>query len=296
MHAQNSQRLAAIVELVAVAMWGATGIFLKFLVAGGLTSQQIAVLKLAVGLAFSAALVLVRREDVRMPPRDLAWCAAAGLLGVLGFSLLYCQAVIEVGMGTATVLMYLMPSLVMAYECIRGRERFALARGMVLALSLVACGLVSGLLTDGFVASPAGIAMGVGSAVLYAVYNNVLAGPLAKYDASITLFWLYAFSAPAGCLLLLATGSLVPAVTVLLSSADMLAVGIAAGFVCNGLSYYMYGWALGHMPASRAAILATFEPVSAVIFGVLLFAEPMTLPKVVGVICELVALLLVNRA
>lgn len=292
---KNSQLLATVAVLAAVTMWGLSGAFLKWLVADGMSNLQATVVKICFGLAFAGLLVLLQRKSVRMPARDIAWSAMAGVIGVLGFSLLYNQTVVEVGMGTATVLIYLMPAMVTAYECLRGRDRFTPMRGLVLVLSLVGCALVAGVFDSGIAASPTGLAAGVGAAALYAVYNIVLAGPLQGYDSSVSLFWLYALAVPVGFVALAATGELVPIIALLGANHTALWLSMGLGFLCAGLSYYLYGVALANLPVSRVTLLATFEPVSAVLFGMVLFAEPMTLTKFLGVVCVLAALMLPSR-
>ena len=61
------------------------------------------------------------------------------------FGLFYTSSIQLVGMGTAAVLIYLMPSLVMLFSVVFLHEKFTPGKGLCLVLSLLGCALVSGV-------------------------------------------------------------------------------------------------------------------------------------------------------
>ena len=63
--------------------------------------------------------------------------------------------------------------------------------------------------------------------------------------------------------------------------------------------FSLIGWhegtaALKTIPASRASIAATFEPVAAALFGLVLFGQKMDGFGVAGIVCEIAALVLLQ--
>ena len=48
------------------------------------------------------------------------------------------------------------------------------------------------------------------------------------------------------------------------------------------------------MAASKASILATFEPIAAALFGLVLFQETVTSAGWLGIVCEVAALVLLQ--
>lgn len=67
-----------------------------------------------------------------------------------------------------------------------------------------------------------------------------------------------------------------------------------AAFVCNICSYLCYNLALENMEASRVAIVASIEPAVASLLGVIVMKEPMDFFGVIGVICILGAIIILN--
>lgn len=64
------------------------------------------------------------------------------------------------------------------------------------------------------------------------------------------------------------------------------------GLVCSLAAQWLYTAALKTIPASRASIAATFEPVAAALFGLVLFGQKMDGFGVAGIVCEIAALVL----
>ena len=57
---------------------------------------------------------------------------------------------------------------------------------------------------------------------------------------------------------------------------------------------WLYTAALKTISASRASIAATFEPVAAALFGLVLFGQKMDGFGVAGIVCEIAALVLLH--
>ena len=73
----------------------------------------------------------------------------------------------------------------------------------------------------------------------------------------------------------------------------LLILGIGL-FTC-AIPYLMYTMSLQEVPAGTASALALIEPMAAIIYSVIFFNEPLTLPLVVGVVLILSAVFIISR-
>ena len=74
-----------------------------------------------------------------------------------------------------------------------------------------------------------------------------------------------------------------------------LCYGLGLGFFCCVLPYVLYNTGMRRIETGEAAMLATSEPVVASFVGVFLFAEPMTVPVVLGVMLIVMGILIMNH-
>ena len=69
---------------------------------------------------------------------------------------------------------------------------------------------------------------------------------------------------------------------------------LGIGFFCTILPYLCYSAGLAHMEASRAAILATVEPMVGALLGILVYHESAGPVKLLGMALIFAALVLLN--
>jgi drug/metabolite transporter (DMT)-like permease len=62
----------------------------------------------------------------------------------------------------------------------------------------------------------------------------------------------------------------------------MLLFCFAFGILCTVVPYLVYTIGLNYIENSRAAILASIEPVTATVLGIFVFQEPVSLMEIVG--------------
>lgn len=69
---------------------------------------------------------------------------------------------------------------------------------------------------------------------------------------------------------------------------------IASGLFCTVAPYLLYTKGLEGVESGQAAILATVEPVVAALVGILVFREPVTVGKLLGILLILAAIVLMG--
>ena len=218
--------------------------------------------------------------------------AALGLLFVVSALLAY-SALERLPAGTTTLLVFVFPALVVLWSRLLFGETLTPRRAAALALALAGCALTvdpAGALAGGTALSGIGVALALGSALSNSWYAT-LAGPITR-------------GAPG---LLVAAGSLpVTAVCFLVGLAlgggpppDVTAGGWAASagigvLVAASTTAFLAG--VARVGSSRAAIAATSEPATAVVLGVLLLGEPLTVLGLAGGLCIVAAIVLLAVA
>lgn len=237
--------------LVAATLWGLLGSFSKLAFQEGITPLEVAFWRAAIGsVLFGAHALLLRQAKVAR--RDLIAVLGFGLLGISVFYAAYQFAVQSGGAALAAVLLYTAPALVALLAWLLLHER--MTPGKLAALGLTLLGVAAISLQGGEVhLSAAALLWGMLSAFTYALYY--IFGKLYLSRYSTPTIFLYAL--PVGAL------GLFPLVQFeaksLLAWGALLFIASLATYGAN-LAYYA---GLRRLEATRAAVVATFEPVVA---------------------------------
>ena len=164
-------------------------------------------------------------------------------------------------------------------------------KGIVLLMTFVGCILVTGLLEGGAAFTWQGIAIGLASGVGYALYS---------------IFGTYAIRAGYGSLtisfytVLMATITmtfLVEPIAVVSQINEMGQWPLAVSFalLTTVVPYLSYTKGLSGLPASKASVTATIEPVVAAILGIVVFHEGVSMLKLTGIVLVLSSVVVMSR-
>ena len=117
------QKKAYLYILLAAALWGCTGVFLKLLSAGGLTSMQSVALRN--GLATLLSFFWLKRTApaaLKIRIQDCVYFICTGIVSVVFFNWCYFNTIQLSSMSVASVLLYTSPVFVMVLSAILFRE------------------------------------------------------------------------------------------------------------------------------------------------------------------------------
>ena len=165
-------------------------------------------------------------------------------------------------------------------------------KGIVLAMTFVGCILVTGLLEGGTaVITWQGIGIGLAAGVGYALYSIFGTYAIKAGYGSLTIS-LYTF--------LMATivmTFLVEPVEVVAKITEMGQWPLAISFalLTTVVPYLTYTKGLSGLPASKASVTATIEPVVAAILGIFVFHESVTMLKITGIVLVLSSVVVMSR-
>ena len=287
----NTGLSGGLLILLAGVFWGSMGIFTRPLNAFGFSSLHLVFLRLGLGAAMFALLLLLRgRDGLRIKARDLPLFLGLGLVSVLFFTYCYFRAIELLPLSTAAILLYTSPIWVMLMSALFFRERITGRKLLALALAFAGCVLVSGLRGGGSAGS--GLLFGLGAGFGYALYSILGTVALRRYRPMTVTFYTFLIAA-AGSFLLCDRPALAAALAAVRDASMLWLVPVAA-VVTAVIPYLAYTKGLQTTEASRAAILATVEPVVATVLGALVYRERLSLPAFLGILSVLAAIVLLN--
>jgi drug/metabolite transporter (DMT)-like permease len=254
---RRSPKLGYALAATAATLWALNGSVGRFLLDDHLPPARLAELRsIATFVILVVALAAKRPTLLRIQRHDLGPFATLGIVGFAGNTALYYAAIARLQIGVAVTIQYLGPLLLLLWlKVAYGR---ALPRGVwgAAALSAIGCFFVVGAYHPGSL-DGLGVAAAFGSAITLAIYlfSSERAGQ--RYEPLTILVWGFG----------MATVFWLVAEPLWTFPADILAtprnLGLAAYTVIGGtlIPFICMITALRHVPAPRAGVVATLEPV-----------------------------------
>ncbi len=282
------------IALIGGIFWGLAGVFGQFLFEYKGTNARwlVSVRLVLAGILLLSTVVVKQRATfwkIWTDRKDAVTLILFGILGMAGCQLSYYTAVELSNAGTATVLQYTAPVLILGYEAVKMRRR---PRGFEIAALVLALSGTFLLATHGNPGSMSlsgkALAWGLMSAVMMAVYNLLPAKLMKKYGTFCVIGW--------G---MLVGGIVLSAFThpwYVVGYWDLEAVGAMAVVVVLGtvLSFSFYMEGVRMIGAAKASLLASVEPVTATIASALIMHVVFAGMDVLGIVCILGAVLLLS--
>lgn len=212
--------------------------------------------------------LLIRQPDklkqIWQDKQDVTQLLFFALIGLLACQFTYLKAIEHTNAGTATVLQYLGPLLIMIYACVKGsrlpskREAIAIVFALAGTFLLATHGNIHAL-----VISPQGLFWGIGAAIGLFFYTLIPTRIIGKFGSWVVTG--YGMIIGGGCL---AIAMQIWNIPVQLDFGGTLAL---AGIILIGtlVAYTLYLQGVQDIGAVKASMLASVEPVSATLFSAL---------------------------
>ncbi len=289
----NKKNSGAIFVILAGIFWGTTGIFVRYLNEAGLHSMQLVEMRAVFSAIFAGIIVFFyNRSLLKFRLKDW-WCfAGTGIAGTVIFNACYFATIERVSLAVAATLMYTAPIFVTLFSVVLFKEKLTVKKVICLALACAGCALVSGIASSKPVMDFAGFAIGMLSGLGYGFYTIFARFALNRGYSSLTLLvYTYVFAGVAGIFLT----DFGPVFKALGSGNPMIWLAMLGVVVITTIAPNLcYFKGLPQMETGKAAVLASTEPVTAALIGVVLFSEVPTLLSGIGMLLVIVALTWLN--
>ncbi|MGN0321939.1 MAG: DMT family transporter [Oliverpabstia sp.] len=287
------RKIAPVFILLSGILWGCLGVFVRNLNSQGLFSMQIVFLRAIVACGFMGlVLVLSDRKLFVVCFKDI-WCfIGTGICSIVFFNYCYFKAISMISLSIAAVLLYTAPAMVMVMSYFLFKEQFTKRKVTALILTFIGCGLVTGVITNPGNITPAGVLTGLGAGFGYALYSIFGRYAIQKGYHTMTITFYTFLIAAAATFFFVDVPQIYTTVT---QSRETFWFCIALGILCTVLPYLIYTLGLQYVDNSKASIIASVEPVTAAVVGILLFGEKMDIAELSGMMLVLLSLLICNR-
>ena len=265
--------------------YGLNPLFAVPLMNNGATIESILFFRYSFAVVLLGAFLILTKQSFRITARQAGVLLALGLLYTSSSIFLF-EAYNYIASGLATTLIFLYPVLV---AIIMVFLRVVPSWPVWLAIASTFGGVI--IMTQGSGGesiNPIGVALSLGSALVYALFIVIINRSKAIAEISNTLLTFYALTIGA---------------IVFMGKISFSDTAITAGITTSGDWLNLLGLALlptivstatlaiatRNIGATKASVLGVFEPITAILVGTLMFGEPLTTNIVVGIGIAIVA-------
>jgi drug/metabolite transporter (DMT)-like permease len=270
-------------------LWGTSATLARFVFRDHHVPALTAVeLRLLISVAILGPWLAWRRPAaLRVARADWGYFLVLGLLGVAAVQGTYYYAIATLGVGLAILIQYLAPALIVAYAALRGaRVRAATVIALASAISGVAL-LVANVdpaSAREISARPLDWVVGFGAAVSFAFYALFSKRGLRSYPPETIIFYTFLI---AGVFWAIVT----PPWRIVAAGyrAELWAMFAALGIFSTLVPFILFNTGLKSLPASEAGIIATLEPVIAVLTAAIFLGEGLGALQWAGALLVLIA-------
>ena len=271
-------RLGYALAASAATMWALNGSLSRLLLDDGVSALRLAQLRAVLTFVLLAVAVALLRPDLlRVRREDVPRLAFLGIAGLAGVHVTYFLSISRLDVGVALVIQYLGPLLLLLWLRVVLRRRLKRSLWAAAALSVLGCALVVEVWDPGAI-DALGLLAAFGAAITFAIYlySSEQAGH--RYEPVTTLVWGFGFAT-------LFWLVVQPAWTFPFdhfTSLGNLALGLGVVVIGTLLPFVAIVAALRHVPASRAAVVATLEPVLAAAIAWPVLGEALDAAQIAG--------------
>ena len=260
----------------AMAMFGTLAPFVRRI---GVTSAELSLYRALLAACMIGLFLFVtgRKLPVKSLKKELLLLMCSGACMAFNWILLF-EAYKYTTVAIATLSYYFAPVLVTVASSVLFREKLTKKNTLCFSMSTLGIVIITGISgLSGGSNNMLGILFGLGAAVLYA--SCILLNKSIKGVGGIERTFLQFLSA---ILVMVPYVALTSGVTVQNMDLTGWVCLLVVGLVHTGITYCMYFTAVEHIPGQAVAILSYIDPLVAVIIGVVILGEPLTVSQLIG--------------
>lgn len=265
--------------------YGLNPLFAVPLMNNGASIESILFFRYTFAVVLLAAFLILTRQSFRITARQAGVLLALGLLYTSSSIFLF-EAYNYIASGLATTLIFLYPVLV---AIIMVFLRVVPSWPVWLSIAATFGGVI--IMTQGSGGdslNPIGIALSLGSALVYALFIVIINRSKAIAQISNTLLTFYSLTVGAIVFLGKISFSDAPISAGITTGGDWLNIAGLA-LLPTIVSTATLAIATRNIGATKASVLGVFEPITAILIGTLMFGEPLTTNILLGIGIAIVA-------
>lgn len=282
---------SSIYVLISGITWGLISIFVNNLAQIGFGTLEIVSLRVLISAILLLIFALIKDKSLlKIEIKHLPYFVGTGVLSIAFFNFCYFETIrLTNSVSISALLLYTAPIFVMIMSAILYKERLTKKKIICLIITMIGLCFITGVFNPDGEITPKALFFGIGSGFCYALYS-IFGKKVTSIYSGLTIT-IYTF--------ILASVVVVPISGVLnnvslIFKIDSLFYALGLSLVCTITPFLLYTKGLLHLDAGKAAVFATIEPITAVLVGLILFDEIMTISKFIGILLILVAITVLN--
>ena len=289
------KKFALILPIITGVLFGSVGIFARKLNDAGFDNATTVFSRVFPAVIILLIFILIKdRSLLKIRGRDVFLLIMATLGGMFSTNLLFNMAAIELSLSFAAVLLCVFPIYVLIFSKFAFKERITARKLTCIAMTAAGCIMVSGIIGSNVEISLMGLAVGILSGITNAYFSVMSKKLMSEGMASYTMTFY--------CLLINGA-ALAPfvdykAIFDFASAAPLENTGfmLLHSLLIAVLTYVCFTTSLKYIDAGTASILASCEPVAAMVIGLIFFDEVPTVLSVAGLIITMAALTILCKS
>lgn len=275
-----NRRLALVAVIVSAACFGTLGVLASLAYREGMQPLPLLAWRFALVSVLMGVYQIARDPAALLAgARDWWRYVALSVTGYGAASVCYFFALKHASASIVAVLLYTYPALVAGISAAFLDERLTGIRIGAIALTVAGCALVVQTFSPVARAQVAGIVLGLGAGLGYAVFNVLSHRWLPGRSRLVLMTYTFAMSGVAIGALCVLTGSSLSPAGWSPTGWGLLAVIVA---VPTGAAVLLYLGGIRRLGASQAAIVSTTEPLFTIALAAVVLGERLTAPQALG--------------
>ncbi len=273
------------------ALWGIIALFVRELGELGFSAMEIVTVRVmsAAFFLFFLGIFSYRKEMKLSQWYDIRYFIGTGIFSIAFFNFCYFTTMNQAGVSIAVILLYTAPAFVTVLSFLFLKEKLNRKKLIAVLTTIIGCALITGLSGSNANLTAMSFLIGLGSGFGYALYTIFGKFALRKYSSYTVTFYTF----------LVASAALIPLTRIwermdLFLTVDALLLSLGLGLIPTVVAYILYTKGLEKTEGSKAAIIATIEPVVACIIGVAIFGEFFGFAQALGALFILGSVIAVN--
>ncbi|MDO5778992.1 MAG: DMT family transporter [Clostridium sp.] len=262
--------------------------------AGGSNPVTLTFLRNFLSLPFLLLIALFLKIDLRITKNQLKHLIILGFIGSSTTTLMLNIAFSHIDVGIVTPIHFTYPIFVTLGCVLFFHEKLSKQKiiALVIAMSGIGCFFIESLNSASFNSSTLiGLILAVASGVFFAFYIIFMDRSGLKSESPFKITFYVAITSSIA-MFLYGTSTNQLALSSLTTKSWIISAVFA--FLCTVVALSLLQVGIKHIGASEAAVISTFEPITSVVFGVLLLNERITLLKIVACILIFVGVLILS--
>lgn len=283
-----NQTIASVLAVLAGIFFGSAGVFVRPLTAGGLDNITIVFMRTIFALIMLFIYILITdRSLLKVKLKDFWVIACAGIVGTMMTAVAINISTVELTLSLAAILSALFPVFVLIMSRIVFKEKITGKKVICMIAAFIGAFLATGLIGSDIKISFIGILAGLGSAIFYGSYSIFSKIAVERGYRSFTIIF-YGMLVIA---IVTAPFNDYGKVIEYIQADPVFNFGVLFGhslFIAV-LSYVFLNIALQHIEPGKCSILASCEPVAAMVCGIIFFHEVPTFLGILGLVITMAA-------